>query len=114
VSLLGPLRLERPYSHCSACGQGFCPWDAELGVRAATLSPAAAEVACVAGVQPSFAEARAKVLPKLAGLRLAESRVERSTEAAGERLAAVQASGQAGAPAQEWAWHREREGKTVA
>jgi hypothetical protein len=114
VSLLGPLRLERHYYHCTACGQGFCPWDAELGVTAAALSPAAAEVVCVAGVQTSFAEAREKVLPKLAGLRLAESTVERSTEAAGERLAAAQASGQAGAPAQEWAWHRDREGKTVA
>jgi hypothetical protein len=114
VSLLGPLRLERHYYHCPACGRGFCPWDAELGVTAATLSPAAAEVACVAGVQTSFAEASAKVLPKLAGLRLAESTVERSTEAAGERLAAAQASGQPSAPAQAWAWHRDREGKTVA
>jgi hypothetical protein len=30
------------------------------------------------------------VLPKLAGLRLAESTVERSTEAAGERLVGIQ------------------------
>jgi hypothetical protein len=114
VSLLGPLRLERHYYHCAACGQGFCPWDAELGIGATALSPAAAEVACVAGVQASFAEASEKVLPKLAGLRLAESTVERSTEAAGERLAAAQASGQGEAPVQEWAWHRDREGKTVA
>jgi hypothetical protein len=79
-----------------------------------TLSPGAAEVACIAGVQTSFAEASVKVLPKLAGLHLAESTVERSTEAAGERLAATQASGDARGPGQEWAWHRDREGKTVA
>jgi hypothetical protein len=103
VSLLGPVRLERAYYHCAACGQGSCPWDGELGVTEATVSPAAAEVACIAGVQPSFAEASEKVLPKLAGLRVAESTVERSTEAAGERLAAAQASGQASAPAQAWA-----------
>ena len=114
VSLLGPVRFERAYYHCAGCGQGGCPWDAELGVTGATLSPGAAEVACIAGVQTSFAEASEKVLPKLAGLRLAESTVERSTEAAGVRLAAAQASGQAGAPTQEWAWHRDREGKTVA
>jgi hypothetical protein len=114
VSLLGPVRFERAYYHCAGCGQGGCPWDAELGVRGATLSPGAAEVACIAGLQTSFAEASEKVLPKLAGLRLAESTVERSTEAAGERLAAVQASGQARAAAGEWAWHRDREGKTVA
>jgi hypothetical protein len=114
VSLLGPVRFERAYYHCAGCGQGVCPWDAELGVTDVRLSPGAAEVVCIAGVQTSFAEASEKVLPKLAGLRLAESTVERSTEAAGERLAAAQASGQAGAPGQEWVWHRDREGKTVA
>ena len=46
------------------------------------LSPGAEEVACIAGVQSSFAEASAKVLPKLAGLQLGESTVERTTEAA--------------------------------
>lgn len=80
----------------------------------ATLSPGAAEVACSAGVQTSFAEASKKGLPTLAGLRLAESTVERSTEAAGERWAGAQASGHARAPAPAWAWHRDREGKTVA
>jgi hypothetical protein len=48
------------------------------------------EVTCIAGVQSSFAEASVKVLPKLAGLQLAESTVERTTEAAGLRLAAAQ------------------------
>jgi hypothetical protein len=114
VSLLGPLRLERHYYHCPACGQGFCPWDGVLGVTAAALSPAAEEVACLAGVQASFAEASEKVLPKLAGLRLAESTVERTTEAAGLRLAAGQPAGQTGGPAQAWAWHKDTEGKTVA
>jgi hypothetical protein len=55
-----------------------------------------------------------QVLPKLAGLRLAESTVERTTEAAGLRLAAAQAAGQSFGPPQEWAWHKDREGKTVA
>jgi hypothetical protein len=85
-----------------------------LGVTAAALSPAAAEVACLAGVQTSFAEASEKVLPKLAGLRLAESTVERTTEAAGLRLAATQTAGQSVGSPQGWAWHKDREGKTVA
>jgi hypothetical protein len=114
VSLLGPLHLERPYYHCPACSRGFCPWDGVLGVTAAALSPGAAEVTCIAGVQASFAEAREKVLPKLAGLRLAESTVERTTEAAGLRLAAVQTAGQAVGSAQAWAWHKDADGKTVA
>lgn len=114
MSLLGAVRVERPYYHCTACGQGFCPWDAVLGVTAAALSPATEEVACVAGVHSSFAEASEKVLPKLAGLRLAESTVERTTEAVGLRLAAAQTAGQSCGPTQEWAWHKDTEGKTVA
>ena len=94
VSLLGAVRLARPYYHCASCGQGVCPWDAVLGVTATALSPGVEEVACIAGVQGSFAEASAKVLPKLAGLQLAESTVERTTEAAGQRLAAAQTVGQ--------------------
>jgi hypothetical protein len=114
VSLLGRVRLERHYYYCATCDQGVCPWDAVLGVTAAALSPAVEEVVCVAGVHASFAEASEKVLPKLAGLRLAESTVERTTEAAGLRLAAAQTAGQSGGLRQEWAWHKDAEGKTVA
>jgi hypothetical protein len=71
-------------------------------------------VACIAGVQSSFAEASEKVLPKLAGLQLAESTVERTTEAAGGRLAAAQTAGQPEESRQAWAWHKDAEGKTVA
>ena len=114
MSLVGPLQFARPYYHCVGCGQGFCHWDAVLGVQAGRLSPAAAEVVCVAGVQSSFAEASTKVLPKLAGLEVAESTVERTTEAAGMRLAAAPQDETTGKSQQEWAWHRDAEGKTVA
>ena len=114
MSLLGPLRFARSYYHCAACGQGFCPWDGVLGVQAGTLSPAAEEVACIAGVQSSFGEASTKVLPKLAGLQVAESTVERTTEAAGERLAAGQQTEEPREAEAAWAWHRDAEGKTVA
>lgn len=114
MSLLGPVRLERHYYSCASCGQGVCPWDAVLGVTATALSPAVEEVACVAGVHTSFAEASAKVLPKLAGLQLAESTVERTTEAAGLRLVTAQTAEQSAEPGQAWAWHKDAEGKTVA
>jgi hypothetical protein len=114
VSLLGAVRVERPYYPCAACGQGSCPWDTVLGVTATALSPGAEEVACIAGVQSSFAEASTKVLPKLAGLQLAESTVERTTEATGGRLAAAQTAERREEAAQAWAWHKDAEGKTVA
>jgi hypothetical protein len=114
MSLLGAVRLERPYYHCAPCGQGVCPWDTVLGVTATALSPGVEEVACIAGVQSSFAEASAKVLPKLAGLELGESTVERTTEAAGLRLATAQKAEPSGEPRQAWAWHKDADGKTVA
>jgi hypothetical protein len=65
-------------------------------------------------VLASFAEAAEKTLPRLAGLRLAESTVERAAEAAGLRLAEALAAGATFGDPQDWAWHRDAEGKTVA
>jgi len=112
--LIGTLRLERHYYHCPACHQGFCPWDEVLGLTPAALSPAAEEVTCLAGVQASFAEASEKTLPKLAGLHLGESTVERTTEAAGQRVAEALAAGQTFGPPRDWAWHQDADGKAVA
>ena len=114
AGLLGPTRLTRHYYHCRRCGRGLCPWDEVLGLTAADLTPAADEVVCLAGVQSSFAEAAAKALPKLAGLRLAESTAERSTEAAGRRLRDAWLAGRTFGPARPWAWHKDADGVTVA
>jgi hypothetical protein len=114
VTLFGTLQFERHYYHCAACEQGFCPLDAVLRLTATALSPAAEEVTALAGCQASFAEASERTLRKLAGLHLSESTVERATEAAGQRVAAAQAAGQTFGVAQDWAWHRDAEGKTCA
>jgi len=114
VSLLGPLRLQRHYYHCRHCGRGTSPRDALLGLRDQDLTPAADEAVCLAGLLDSFAQAAEQVLPRLAGLRVAESTVERATEAAGRRVAGVLAEGRTFGPAQAWAWHQDAEGKAVA
>jgi hypothetical protein len=114
VSLLGTLRLRRHYYLCPSCHHGTCPADAALGLRAHDLTPAADEVVSLAGVQSSFAEATEKILPRLAGLRLAESTAERATEAAGARLARAQAAGATFGPRRDWAWHKDAEGQTCA
>jgi hypothetical protein len=108
------MRLQRHYYHCSHCHHGFAPLDQVLGLTATDLTPAAAEVVCLAGVQASFAEASQKTLPKMSGLRLSESTVERATEAAGTRIAEAHAQGQTFGPRHEWAWHKDAAGKTVA
>ena len=114
LSLLGPIRLRRAYYHCPACRAGSAPADADLRLSAEALTPAAREATCLAGVLSSFAEAAELTLPKLAGLRVAESTVERATEAAGRDVGDRLAAGETFGPACEWGWHRDAEGRTCA
>ncbi len=114
-SLLGPLRLTRCYYHCRGCGRGYVPWDNALGLGVATLTPAASQVASIAGVQSSFAQSAEVTLQKLCGLRLSESTVERVTEAAGERLATLLHDKVTfDTSAQPWAWQRDARGRSCA
>jgi hypothetical protein len=113
VSVFGPLEVERHYYHCRHCHRGTCPRDALLGLQTADLTPAADELTCLAGVETSFAEA-AKLLRRMTGLRLAESTVERATEAAGERVEAAHDAGRTFGNTEPWDWHHDAEGKTIA
>ena len=114
VSLLGEVRPQRAYYHCSPCRNGMIPWDQTLGLSADILTPAASEVVSLLGLLSSSAETAITTLPKAAGLRVSESTVERVTEAAGhdigERLARNETFGEA----TPWAWHKDAEGKTCA
>lgn len=112
--MTGPVALTRHYYHCDHCGAGFFPFDELLGLCHAGLSPAAAEVVCVLGVQTSFAEASDRALTKLTGLRRSESTIERLTEAVGQDVADAHAAGQTFGPARSWAFHKDAEGKSVA
>lgn len=80
----------------------------------ATLTPAASEVASIAGVQTSFAQSAEVTLRKLCGLRLSESTVQRVAEAAGQRLSELQHKKvQLGAD-RVWPWQRDARGKRCA
>jgi hypothetical protein len=113
-SLLGSLRIDRCYYHCRACGRGHVPWDRELGLGTATLTPAASEVASIAGVQTSFVQSAEVTLQKLCGLRLSESTVERVTEAAGERLAKLLHDKVTFGERKRWTWQRDARGRRCA
>jgi hypothetical protein len=104
----------RAYYLCPTCHAGHAPVDAALGFAARKLTPGAEELATLAGTVGSFAEAAEKFLPRMAGLRLAESTVERTAEAAGARLGAVWAEGHTLGPAADWRWNRDAAGRTVA
>ena len=115
VSLLGPVQLKRCYYHCAECHHCLTPWDAELQLdQTAALTPAAREVTCLAGVQSSFAQASERMLTILCGLRLSESTVERTTEAAGEQVSAHLQARQTFGAKRAWQWHRDAHDRTCA
>jgi hypothetical protein len=86
-SVLGPLRLERAYYHCSACGHGFFPRDRALKLERESLSPGVQRMVALVGAMTSFREG-SLLLKELAGVDLNAKRVERSAEALGAEIAA--------------------------
>jgi hypothetical protein len=85
---LGAVTLTRAWYHCAACGHGFAPRDAELGVAGASMSPGLRAMNDQAAAAGPFAGA-ARLLENLAGVRLTVKRVERAAEASGSALAAA-------------------------
>src|ERR1035441_2660751 len=87
-TVLGPVTLTRAWYHCAACGHGFAPRDAELGVAGASLSPGLAAMTDRAAAAGPFAKA-AGLLEDLAGVQLTAKPVERAAEASGAARAAA-------------------------
>jgi hypothetical protein len=69
---------------------------------------------CLAGVLDSFATAAEEILPRMTGLRLSESTVERTTEAVGQEVGCRLSQREVFGPARDWAWHKDAEGKSCA
>ena len=86
-SVLGPLRLERAYYHCPACGRGYFPRDRQLGIENTSLSPALTRMTGTVGAMVSFQEG-SELLKELAGVAVDAKQVERTAEALGEEIAA--------------------------
>ena len=100
--------------HCRSCGAGTVPWDETLGLSRRALTPGAEELVCLAGAVDSFGEAAKVVLKKLAGLRVSESTVERTSEAVGGDIGRRVAAGETFGAGTPWSWHRDAQGKTCA
>jgi hypothetical protein len=114
VSLVGDIRIERGYYNCSHCRTGHFPWDELLRLSPQRLTPAAQEIASLAGIQESFGKAAERTLRKLAGIRVCESTVERTTEASGQRLGAALKAKAVFGELRPWAWNCDRSGRTCA
>lgn len=96
-TVLGRLRLERAYYHCSACGHGHCPRDRTLGLDGTGLSPGLLRMIGQVGARVSFAEG-SLLLQALAAVKVEAKQVERVAEQLGREIAADEASD--GVPAQ--------------
>jgi hypothetical protein len=71
-------------------------------------------VATLAGTVADSFEKGADLLDEMAGLRLGESTVERTTEDAGQRLAEAVEAGATFGPKVDWTWHKDYEGQRCA
>lgn len=112
-SLLGDVTYERAYYHCAHCHTGIFPTDGEFHLEQ-HQTPGACEVISLMGVLEPFEEGANAALPRLSGLNVSASTVQRTTEAAGSDLAAQRAAGATFGPERPWKWNRDASGHTVA
>ena len=87
-TVLGPVTIARAWYHCAACGHGFAPRDAQLGVAGETMSPGLRKMTARAAAAVPFA-AGARLVGELAGISLTGKRTGRRAEADGNAAAAV-------------------------
>src|SRR5262249_28258006 len=104
AGLFGTLRYRRAYYYCRGCGQGYAPFDQQARITPRRLTPALEQLATLAGTAGDSFGRAADLLEEMAGVRLSESTLERTTEDAGGRLAQLLGQGTTFGPAREWGW----------
>jgi hypothetical protein len=91
------------------------PWDDKVGLTARSFTPGAERLVSLAGaLSDSFEEAATRVLPEMAGLDVAETTVQRTTEGVGERVVVHRRSGRTFGFHRPWTWQRDARGRTCA
>ncbi len=86
-----------------------------MGLTAKRLTPAAEELVTLMGTTgESFEEAAEKLLPKMASVRLSESTVQRTSEAAGHRLGKLLHEKHVLGGPTPWKWHKDARGISCA
>jgi hypothetical protein len=113
TTLLGEAVYERAYYYCAACRTGDFPTDEEFALDR-RQTPGAREVITLMGVLEPFEEGAHAVLPRLSGMHVSPSTVQRTTEAEGRRLARRRAQGATFGPQTPWRWQRDVQGRTAA
>ncbi|GAC1565139.1 MAG: hypothetical protein NVS2B7_39300 [Herpetosiphon sp.] len=94
-TILGPIRLTRPYYHCTRCHKGVVPLDQQLDCCAGGISAGLDELLALLGAtQESFAAAAA-VLERLTLVSVCANSVRASTEQLGAVLLGAEQACQA-------------------
>jgi hypothetical protein len=86
LTIVGPVRLSRPYYLCSRCHVGQFPVDVELDIENTEFSPGVRRMHALVGQEAPFDHGRAQ-MQLLAGLEVTTKSVERIAEAIGGDIA---------------------------
>ncbi|HTP69165.1 MAG TPA: ISKra4 family transposase [Dongiaceae bacterium] len=85
LTIVGPVRISRPYYLCSQCHVGQFPVDVELDIENTEFSPGVRRMQALVGQQAPFAHGREQ-MQLLAGLEVTTKSVERTAEAIGDDI----------------------------
>jgi hypothetical protein len=85
-TIVGPVRISRPYYLCSHCHAGQFPADAELDIENTEFSPGVRRMHALVGQAVPFDHGREQ-MQMLAGLEVTTKSVERTAEAIGADIA---------------------------
>jgi hypothetical protein len=114
TSLVGPVRYPRAYYLCRRGGKGLFPCDEQAGLTPRQLTPALGRVVALAGTVADRFEKAAELVQEMAGARLGESTVARTTAEAGQRRAHQLQAGPPFGPPVAWPWHKDYKGRSCA
>jgi hypothetical protein len=86
LTIVGPVRIARPYYLCSQCHLGQFPVDVELDIENTEFSPGVRRMPALVGQEAPFDHGREQ-MQLLAGLEVTTKSVERTAEAIGADIA---------------------------
>ena len=86
LTIVGPVRISRPYYLCSRCHTGQFPVDVELDIENTEFSPGVRRMQALVGQEAPFDRGREQ-LQLLAGLEVTTKSVERTAETIGADIA---------------------------
>src|SRR5271169_2348726 len=86
LTVVGTVRLTRPYYLCVHCATGQCPVELKLGIVGLESSPGVRRMEAVVGSEMPFASG-CEPMKVLAGLEVPAKAVERAAEAIGAQIA---------------------------